>query len=96
MSSGVRTLQKRLLRKFGFVRQTSRIANVAGVPTVIPFRKGEGPILAPNGARIGRHYPKLMPPMRGDGTPKRKGAPRGSRRGKVRKGFSVASLRKAA
>lgn len=87
MSSLVRTIQKRIAKRMGFVRQTSRLVIVGGVPQAVPFKRGQGPILNPNGEPIGQHWPQVKAPTNAH-TPKRKKA-RGSRRGKHRVGFSV-------
>lgn len=87
MASGLRSLQKRILKKIGFTRQTSRIEIRNNVPVQIPFKRGEGPILGPDRNPVGQHYPTVMPAFAGKGTPKRKGPARGSRRGTTRKGY---------
>ena len=85
MSSLIRTIQKRIAKKMGYTRQTSRVVMASGGPRVVPYRKGEGPILDPNGEIFGQHWPQVKAPTNPH-EPKPK-APRGSRRGKHRKGF---------
>jgi len=85
MSSGIRTLQKRIFKRIGYVRQTQKIDEKTGA--IIHLRKGEGQIIGPDHQPVGQNYPRFLPPMDGNGTPKRKGAARGSRRGTTRKGY---------
>lgn len=49
MSSFVRTFAKRIMKKRGYVRQTSRVVVTARGPQVVPYKRGEGPILNNDG-----------------------------------------------
>jgi hypothetical protein len=57
----VRTLQKRIMKRRSYVRKTKHVVFVAGSPTIVAYRKGEGPILDPQENPIGRHWPRFIP-----------------------------------
>lgn len=64
MSSFIRTLQKRILKRQGFTRQTRRVevSKLTGLPTIISLKKGEGNIIGPDGQDTKRrHYPRYLP-----------------------------------
>lgn len=58
MSGRVRTLEKRILKRKGFSRQTHAVEVVAGTPRVIRLKKGEGDIINPAGDKIGKRWPR--------------------------------------
>lgn len=90
MSSALRTIQKRILKRMKFERQTQRVEIVNGQPKVVALKKGTGPILGPDSEPVGRHYPRLLPKSDADRQTPRKGAPRGSRRGTHKRPFRQA------
>ena len=60
MSGFVRTIEKRILRKLGYARQTQQItADGNGAPRIVRLGRGEGEIINRNGEGIGRHWPHL-------------------------------------
>ncbi len=59
----MRKIQKAMLKKAGYVRQTQRIDIIAGVPNVVHLRRGEGQIINPEGDAIGRHWPRCNAPL---------------------------------
>lgn len=81
MSSALRTIQKRILKKMKFTRQTQDVQVINGVPRIVQLKKGAGPILGPDSEPVGRHYPRFLPKGTADRQAPRKGAARGSRRG---------------
>lgn len=54
MSSFARTIQKRALKKRGYLRQTHAVIN----DQVVRLKKGEGKIISPGGEMVGQHYPR--------------------------------------
>lgn len=56
MSSYLRTIQKRILKKMGYVRQSHEVRN----DQVVRLKKGEGKIIGPNGELVGQHYPQVV------------------------------------
>jgi len=62
MSSFVRTLQKQMLKRMGYHRQKVSVSEVAGVVMSRRLKKGEGPILKPDGESTGNTFwPKMRP-----------------------------------
>jgi hypothetical protein len=62
MSSLVRRLQIRMMKKRGYVRQTQKVVEGAnGFPQIIRLKRGEGQIISPAGEPIGRHWPRMLP-----------------------------------
>jgi hypothetical protein len=61
VSSFTRTLQKRALKSMGFhrIRSEVRTMPTSGTPYVYSFPKGQRPITAPDGTRIGLRWPVL-------------------------------------
>lgn len=60
MSSLVRTIQKSILKRIGYERQKERLVMRHGRPQVVRLKKGEGPILNPDGDSTGsRAWPRL-------------------------------------
>lgn len=58
MSSYIRTLQKRGLKRLGYKRQTERVIQTMSGPITVKLGKGEGNILDPHGVDTGsRHWP---------------------------------------
>ena len=94
MSSLIRTLQKRMAKKMGYVRQTQKFTVVNGQPQVVRLGRGEGPILNPDNEPIGHHWPQVSAPTRS--TEKVKHAPRGSRRSKHSAAWIAARKERAA
>lgn len=92
MSSMIRSIQKAMLKKRGYIRQTQKVEIVNGVPRIVQLKKGEGCIIGPDQQSVGKHWPRSLPrdePMTDKQTP-RKGAPRGSRRGTHKRPFRQA------
>ncbi len=90
MSSALRTIQKRILKKLKFERQTQRVEVRNNVPVIVKLEKGTGPILGPDSEPVGKHYPRFLPKGTPDRQTPRKGAPRGSRRGTHKRPFRQA------
>lgn len=92
MSSILRTLQKRMMKKAGGLsRQKRRMDMIAGVPTVVMIPKGKRPIVDGAGEEVGMHWPKRFAmPTNPNARKKRPGPARGSRRGQMSKKFRAA------
>jgi hypothetical protein len=60
MSSGLRTLQKRILRRKGYSRQTQVVQfnDITKQPEIIKLKPGQGHIIAPDGTDTkSSHWP---------------------------------------
>lgn len=61
MSSLVRRLQIRILKRKGYTRQVHRVhmSETTGIPTLIRLKRGEGEIIAPDGTSTNsRNWPR--------------------------------------
>lgn len=59
MSSFVRTLEKRHLKRMGFHRRVVEVRkDINGTPYIHRYAKGKGPIINPKGEVVGQHYPR--------------------------------------
>jgi hypothetical protein len=64
MSSTLRTIQKRILKRMGYTRQTKKVEmnELTGLPQIVPLKKGEGNIIGPDGHDTGsKQYPMFLP-----------------------------------
>jgi hypothetical protein len=81
VSSALRTLQKRILKRAGYKRERQAIRILSGKPVTVKLGKGEGEIVNRSGDSLGKRWPFTIPAI---GTVKRATVMRcrGSRRGK--------------
>lgn len=60
MSGHVRTLEKRMLKRIGYARQTQKLEMFNGLPRLVALKRGEGEIMNPDGTSSGRRvWPHL-------------------------------------
>lgn len=86
MSSLVRTIQKKIAKAQGYVRQKQEIREIGGVPQIIRLKRGEGVIIGPDGESTRSYqWPQVSAPTNPDAPLPASRSARGRRRGQPSK-----------